>query len=92
MEELFDKLLPIIYIDEIDGITEIQEHYNLTLRYDDETSKWQASYRDQYDSCLSLISLQDNGYQCAELYGDTPKEALEKLYNWCLMNGLTKDE
>jgi hypothetical protein len=29
-------------------------------------------------------------YNNAVVYGDTPSEALQKLYNWCVKNGFIK--
>ena len=53
---------------------------------------WEASYRDGHDAlvCLNPDALQPP-YNNAFAIGDTPNEALQRLYDWCVNNDFIKE-
>ena len=50
---------------------------------------WYAYYGDG-NECVTLNPLDDPPYNNALFYGDTPQEALQELYNWCIKDIFVK--
>jgi len=52
---------------------------------------WCASYGIEGEF-LCLGQMENGMYDNAFAYGDTPNEALQGLYDWCLRHGFIKDK
>lgn len=48
---------------------------------------WRASYGEEGDFVCLNPTAKNPPYNNAVVYGTTPNEALQKLYNWCIENG-----
>lgn len=54
---------------------------------------WCAAYRDDYDGCCVCMNpkAEQPPYNNALCYGNTPQEALQNLYDWCIKNGFINE-
>ena len=48
---------------------------------------WMASYGEEGNFVCLNPTAENPPYNNAVVYGTTPNEALQKLYNWCIENG-----
>lgn len=63
----------------------------LTLQNEGGSAPWKAFYDDTTDGVVCLNPYADDPpYNNAVCWGDTPNEALQGLYDWCVKNGFVK--
>ena len=59
----------------------------LTLHYEGGNFPWKAFYQDTFGVSVCMNPKNEKPpYNNAIAYGDTPNEALQKLYDWCIEN------
>lgn len=63
----------------------------LTLHYEGGTPAWKAFYKDTFGVSVCMNPKdKEPPYNNATAYGNTPNEALQKLYDWCVENKFIK--
>lgn len=59
----------------------------LTLHYEGGNFPWKVFYQDTFGVSVCMNPKDEKPpYNNAIAYGDTPNEALQKLYDWCIEN------
>ena len=63
----------------------------LTLHNEGGSAPWKAFYDDNLGGIVCLNPYAENPpYNNAVCWGETPNEALQGLYDWCVKNGFVK--